>query len=102
MRAQLSSRGANTIRGLSRVFKNIDSNNGNRRVDAQEFYVGLKEIGLTISKQDIDVKINFSIFCIQVLISAFDTDGDNSINFDEFLVGIRVRKMFEILNYRDT
>jgi hypothetical protein len=64
LRAQLSARGANTIRGLSRVFKSIDSNNGNRKVDAQEFYVGLKELGLTISKQDIDVKINFAIFSI--------------------------------------
>lgn len=56
LRSQLSARGASTIRGLSRVFKNIDSYNGNRKIDAQELYTGLKEIGLTISKQDIDVK----------------------------------------------
>lgn len=104
MRAQLSARGANTIRGLSRVFKSLDSNNGNRKVDAQEFYVGLKEIGLTISKQDIDVTSMLIIFSIQVLISHFDTDGDNSINFDEFLVGIRVSMhgMLTNFNSRDT
>ncbi len=60
LRAQLSARGANSIRGLARVFKSLDSYNGNRKVDAQEFYVGLKEIGVTVSKQDIDVNNNSS------------------------------------------
>ena len=66
LRGQLSSRGANTIRGLSRVFKTIDSHNGNRKIDAQEFYVGLKELGLTVSKQDVDVCsiISRNLMCV--------------------------------------
>jgi len=45
-------RGPTGIRGMSRVFKHFDSYDGNRRIDRQEFYVGLKEIGVEISKKD--------------------------------------------------
>ena len=70
LRSQLSSRGANSIRGFSRVFATLDSYNGNRTVDAQEFFVGLKENGLNITKQEADVFIvnhfilNIGPYCI--------------------------------------
>ena len=73
----MASRGAKTIRGLGRVFKAIDDN-GNRKVDAQEFFVGLNECGCNLTKDETDI-----------LLSAFDTDHDGSVNFDEFLVGLR-------------
>ena len=37
----LNSRGAKTIRSLGRVFRSLDSYDGNKKVDAGEFYVGL-------------------------------------------------------------
>jgi len=73
----MSARGAKTIRGLGRVFKTMDDN-GNRKVDAQEFFVGLNECGCNLTKEETDA-----------LLSHFDTDHDGNINFDEFLVGLR-------------
>ena len=55
LREQLSKRGANTIRGLGRSFRLFDSYNGNRKVDAQEFFVGLQENGVQITKAEADV-----------------------------------------------
>jgi hypothetical protein len=59
LRTQLSSRGANTIRGFSKTFATFDSNNGNRKVDPQELFVGLKENGLSVTKQDVDVRKHY-------------------------------------------
>jgi len=75
----MAERGARTIRGLGRVFKSFDTD-GNRRVDAQEFNVGLNECGCSLTKEETDMLLNH-----------FDTDGDGNVNFDEFLVGLRGR-----------
>ncbi len=79
VREQFAKRGARTIRGLGRAFRLMDSYDGNRKVDAQEFFVGMQEAGIQITKVEADA-----------LMSYFDTDGDGHINYDEFLVGIRV------------
>jgi calcyphosin len=73
----MASRGAKTVRGLGRVFRTMDDN-GNRKVDAQEFFVGLNECGCNLTKQETDL-----------LLAAYDTDKDGNVNFDEFLVMIR-------------
>ena len=73
----MCARGARTIRGLGRVFRIMDDT-GNRKIDAQEFFVGLNECGCNLTKEETDC-----------LLAAFDTDGDGCVNFDEFLVGIR-------------
>ena len=78
VRQQLQARGAKTIRGLGRTFRNFDSFDGNKKIDAQEFYSGLCEIGIQVTQQE-----------AAALMSMFDTDGDGCVNFDEFLVGIR-------------
>ena len=77
VKGQMAARGAKTIRGLGRVFKTMDDS-GNRKVDAQEFFVGLNECGCSLTKEETDA-----------LLSAFDTDHDGNVNFDEFLVGLR-------------
>ncbi|CDW76005.1 ef hand family protein [Stylonychia lemnae] len=78
LREQLLARGSTTIRGLGRTFRQLDSYDGNRKVDAGEFFVGMQENGVRITKAEADA-----------LLSYFDTDSDGHINFDEFLVGIR-------------
>ena len=44
VREQIKARGAKTIRGLGRTFRNFDSFDGNKKIDKQEFYSGLCEI----------------------------------------------------------
>lgn len=73
----MNNRGAKTIRGLGRVFRTMDDS-GNRKVDAQEFFVGLNECGCNLTKDETDL-----------LLGHFDTDHDGNVNFDEFLVGLR-------------
>ena len=79
VRNQIKARGAKTIRGLGRTFRNFDSFDGNHKIDAEEFYSGLCEIQIQVSRADANA-----------LMALFDTDGDGHVNFDEFLVGIRV------------
>ena len=77
MRAALATRGTKTIRGMGRAFRIIDDS-GNRKLDKQEFYWGIKDLGVSISKRE-----------SEILIEALDTDKDGLVNYDEFLVGVR-------------
>ena len=77
VRGALKSRGTKTIRGMGRAFRIMDDS-GNRKLDKQEFYWGIKDLGVTISKRE-----------SELLIEALDTDKDGHVNYDEFLVGIR-------------
>ena len=56
----------------------IATYNGSRKLDKQEFYFGLKDYGVTITKRE-----------AEVLLDVLDTDEDGTINFDEFLYQIR-------------
>lgn len=78
VRETLGKRGARTVRGLGRVFRQMDSYDGNRRVDRDEFAVGLRECGVSLNNQQ-----------LAGLFDYFDKDKDGTIIFDEFLVGIR-------------
>ena len=78
VKAALRRRGSKTIAGLGRTFRALDSYDGNRKVDAQEFNVGLRENGVDLTQDESDTLLSF-----------FDKDGDGCVNFDEFLVGIR-------------
>ena len=73
----MNERGAKTVRGLGRVFRTMDDNSC-RKVDAQEFFVGLNECGCQLTKSETDCLLAF-----------LDTDGDGTVNFDEFLCGVR-------------
>jgi hypothetical protein len=57
LRQQLDARGSQTIRGLSRSFRLFDSTNGNRKVDPQEFFTGLQENGVKVTKAESDVSV---------------------------------------------
>ena len=78
VRQQLERRGSRTIRALGRTFRALDSYDRNRKVDRQEFAVGLRENGVDLAPQE-----------YQILFDYFDKDRDGSVCFDEFLVGIR-------------
>ncbi len=89
LREQLAARGARTIRGLGRSFRLFDSFDGNRRVDAQEFVNGLNDNGLNMSKAEAAVSEHRQVNAPQALMTYFDKDGDGTIDYDEFLIGIR-------------
>eukprot|EP01017_Pseudomicrothorax_dubius_P046382 TRINITY_DN8164_c0_g1_i2.p1 TRINITY_DN8164_c0_g1~~TRINITY_DN8164_c0_g1_i2.p1 ORF type:complete len:194 (-),score=74.01 TRINITY_DN8164_c0_g1_i2:152-733(-) len=80
VKAAVEARGAKTIRSLGKVFRAMDSFDGNRKVDRSEFAVALREIGVSIAKADEDA-----------LFALLDVNRDGTIDFEEFLVGIRGR-----------
>jgi len=51
------------VRGLGRTFRIVDNFDGNRKIDSQELFVGLQELGVKVNKAEADVsniKINNS------------------------------------------
>ncbi len=78
MRQCFAKRGATTIAGLARVFKALDSYDGNKKLDRDELLVGLRENGMTLTSND-----------IKLLMAHIDRNGDGCINFDEFLYAVR-------------
>lgn len=78
LRAQLKSRGAKGIIGLARKFRIMDDD-GSKALRLSEFKKGLRESSFNISEQNI-----VSLF------NHFDKDKSGSIDFDEFLAGLRV------------
>jgi hypothetical protein len=65
VKEQLQKRGARSIRGLGRTFRALDSFDGNKKVDRQEFAVGLRENGVELNPNELNA-----------LFAYFDTDGD--------------------------
>ena len=62
---------------MGRSFRIMDDN-GDRKIDMQEFYWGLKDLGATVSKRE-----------AQLLLDYLDLNKDGVVSFDEFLYGIR-------------
>lgn len=75
VKAQLTDSGK--IPCLGRVFNTYDAA-GARRVDAQEFFVGLNDCGVSLSKEE-----------TECLLASLDTNGDGNVNYDQFLAGVR-------------
>jgi Ca2+-binding EF-hand superfamily protein len=73
----LVKRNSLSIRGLAQVFKQIDGNK-NRNLDLGELENGLRIIGINLNEEQ----------CV-ALLKYFDKDGNNTINFNEFLLAIR-------------
>ena len=55
VREALFARGSRGIRTLGKTFRALDSYDKNRKVDRDEFVVGLREHGVTITKSESDV-----------------------------------------------
>ena len=77
MRAILLKRGNHAIRGLGRVFRNMDDN-GNHKLDLNDFRFGMQDYGISLSKEE-----------SLALMKRFDRDGDGMVNYDEFLRFLR-------------
>lgn len=52
----LEDRGSKTIRSLGRTFRLLDSYDRNRKVDKEEFFVGLQENGVKLDRNEINVR----------------------------------------------
>ena len=74
----LSKRNSLSIRGLACVFKQIDGDK-NRNLDLSELENGLRLIGINLNEEQ-----------CAALLKHFDKDGNGTINFNEFLLAIRV------------
>ena len=77
VKTSLNARGVRTIRGMGRSFRIVD-NNGDRKIDKQEFYWGLKDLGADVSKRE-----------ALILLDHLDLNKDGVVSYDEFLYGIR-------------
>lgn len=53
---------------------------GSHSLNLEEFTKGIRETGLSLNEEE-----------TQKLFKAFDKDGGGSVNYEEFLVAIRVR-----------
>ncbi len=78
VREALLGRGVTTIRGMGRSFRIMDNGVDDRKIDKEEFYWGLKDLGVTITKREAELLLDY-----------LDTDDDGFVNYDEFLYGIR-------------
>ena len=78
IKTKLLQRSAFGIRGLARIFKAMDEN-GNKKLDVDDFRWGLMDYGVSVTKEEANEILNH-----------FDKNGDGVVNFDEFLVTLRV------------
>ena len=62
---------------MGRSFRILDDN-GDRKIDKQEFYWGMKDLGANISMNE-----------AQILLNHLDTNKDGVVSYDEFLFGLR-------------
>ena len=74
----INKRGVESIRSSGRVFRQFQSYDGKDKVNIDDFIFGLRECGINLPKQDLDVILNF-----------FEKDKDGMINFTEFLIALR-------------
>jgi Ca2+-binding EF-hand superfamily protein len=74
----LAQRGVASIAAIGRAFRNFDSFNGDKKLSKDEFFYGLQDYGVELTKAECNA-----------LHAHFDKDGDGTVNYDEFLVGIR-------------
>jgi len=77
LKAQLVARGARGIIGLSRKFRIMDDDD-NKSLSLAEFKKALKEMALDLSDQD-----------LRLLFDHFDRDSNGSLDYEEFLSGVR-------------
>lgn len=78
LRLMCLARGVTGIIGIGRLFRIMDDD-GSRKLNMDEFRKGVAEAGCDLTEQE-----------IQSLFATFDADKTGSIDYDEFLRGLRV------------
>ena len=61
---------------MAKTFRTFDVN-GDRRIDPQEFYVGINDLGVRLNKLE-----------TAALLKALDKNGDGNISYDEFIYSL--------------
>jgi len=74
----MEKRGSETIRIMGKLFRQMNSYDGDRKVNPDDFLLGLREVGINPSKQECEVVLPF-----------FDRDRGHMVDFEDFLLGIR-------------
>ena len=69
VKEQLAARGSTTIRSLGRTFRLMDSLDGNRKLDKEEFYQGLLEQQVKLTREE--SAVHFSSHLVISLFSPF-------------------------------
>lgn len=77
LRLKILSRGCQGFLGFGRVFKIMDDD-GNRKLDFNEFKKGLRDYGLILEPKE-----------VKEIFEAFDKDHNGALDFDEFLISLR-------------
>jgi len=70
-------KGCNSFRGLTLLFRKMDGN-GNKKLDRKEMEEGLKQCGLSLEPEELDMIMEF-----------FDRDGDGTVSVNEFVRQVR-------------
>jgi hypothetical protein len=78
LKSQLAARGASGIIGLSRKFRIMDDD-GSKSLNLSEFKKGIRECALDLTEMEMNQ-----------LFQHFDRDRSGTIDYDEFLLGVRV------------
>lgn len=84
VRKEMASRGARGISGIGRRFKIADDNE-NGSLCLEEFKKVMQECAIELSEQD----------CRQ-LFNHFDRQGSGDIDYEEFLITLRVRRIISL------
>jgi len=74
----MEKRGSETVRVMGKLFRQMNSYDGNRKINYDDFCLALREVGIAPSRQENE--------CLQPF---FDKDHDCLFDFEEFLTGIR-------------
>jgi Ca2+-binding EF-hand superfamily protein len=77
LKAEMKARGAHGFIGLQRKFRIMDDD-GSKTLDMGEFKKAMKEMNMGMSDAE-----------LRLLFDYFDTDHNGTINFDEFIQGVR-------------
>lgn len=78
IKSKIIERSSNGIRGIARIFAAMD-NNGNKLLDVDDFRWGLKDYGISVSKEE-----------AQQILDHFDRDRNGVVDYNEFLRALRV------------
>ena len=78
IRAAFYAKGYSTIRSLGTAFKHFDQGVDDRKLTREELADGLRSFNIELQKSE-----------LEAIFTLLDTNKDGSVNFDEFLIGIR-------------